>query len=94
MEIAGTGPQEEELKQQAQSLNLGDATKFLGWQRDMAPVLRRWDVFALPTLEESFFLAALEAMAAGLPVVATNVGGIPEFDFDQSLPPGDDKSSA
>jgi glycosyltransferase involved in cell wall biosynthesis len=79
LEIAGTGPLEEELKRQAQSLDLGDCARFLGWENDLASVLRRWDVFALPTLEESFFLAALEAMATGLPVVATNVGGIPEF---------------
>jgi glycosyltransferase involved in cell wall biosynthesis len=98
LEIAGTGPQEEDLKQQARSLGLGDSAGFLGWQHDMAPVLRRWDVFALPTLEESFFLAALEAMAAGLPVVATNVGGIPEFVEDGKtgwlVPPRDSDAVA
>jgi glycosyltransferase involved in cell wall biosynthesis len=73
LEIAGDGPQRAALE------GLRDpATTFLGWQVDLRPLFRRWAVLAMPSREEGFGLAALEGMAAGLPVVATRVGGIPE----------------
>jgi glycosyltransferase involved in cell wall biosynthesis len=93
LEIAGEGPARTSLEKEAQALGLGESVAFLGWQEDLQPVFRRWSVFALPSLEESFLLAALEAMAAGLPVVATAVGGTPEVIEDGRtgwlIPPAD-----
>lgn len=79
LEIAGEGPERENLEEQARRLGLMQRIRFLGWQREMGPVFRSWDIFAMPSLTEGFPMAALEAMAQGLPVVATSVGGLPEL---------------
>jgi glycosyltransferase involved in cell wall biosynthesis len=79
VEIAGSGPQRNELEQRVKVLGLAGSAEFLGWVDDLNFVLPRWDVFVLPSLEEGFPIAALEAMAAGLPVVASAVGGVPEL---------------
>jgi glycosyltransferase involved in cell wall biosynthesis len=93
LEIAGSGPEEPALRRVVQQLGLNDRVTFLGWQTDLAPLFERWDVFAMPSIEEAFGIAALEAMAAGLPVVATNVGGVPELvehgKTGWLVPPGD-----
>jgi glycosyltransferase involved in cell wall biosynthesis len=93
LEIAGTGPQREQLEREASRLGLKDQVRFLGWQRDLSPMFRNWDVFASPSHEEGFGMAALEAMAEGLPVVATSVGGQPEVIEDCKtgylVPPSD-----
>jgi glycosyltransferase involved in cell wall biosynthesis len=58
-----------------------------------AVVLKRWDVFVLPSRSDAFPLASLEAMAAGVPIVASRVGGIPEqithLEHGVLVPPGD-----
>ena len=51
---------------------------YLGLQRDVAPLLRDVDLLLMTSLSESFCLVALEAMACGVPVLATHVGGLPE----------------
>ena len=79
LEIAGAGPEESALKLEARKLGLDECITFLGWQSDMASLFAKWDVFVLPSLEEGFGIALVEAMAAGLPVIATTVGGIPEI---------------
>lgn len=79
VEIAGSGPQREKLEKAVADAGLGEKVKFLGWIDDLKSVLPRWDVFVMPSLEEGFPIAALDAMAAGLPVVATPVGGVPEI---------------
>jgi glycosyltransferase involved in cell wall biosynthesis len=79
LEIAGEGPEEERLRRAAADLGIAVHVRFLGWQTDLAACLRRWDVFAQPSLEEGFGIAVVEAMAAGLPVVASNVGGLVEI---------------
>jgi glycosyltransferase involved in cell wall biosynthesis len=79
VEIAGTGPEHQSLQEEVFTLGLGDAVVFAGWQADIWPWLARWDIFVQPSLGEGFGMAALEAMAAGLPVVATSVGGLPEL---------------
>lgn len=98
LEIAGSGPEREPLEKEVHSLRLTDHVTFLGWQRDLEAVMPRWDVFVLPSLEEGFGMAALEAMAAGLPVVATAVGGVPELVEDGRtgwlVPPADSDALA
>ncbi len=79
LEIAGCGPELEKLKLEAKDLGLDNSVHFLGWQDDLKPALSRWFAFALPSVEEGFGIAVLEAMAAGLPVVASAVGGLPEL---------------
>lgn len=79
LQIAGDGPEREALENLVSRLSLQDGVEFLGWRPALQEVFSRWDVFALPSLEEGFGMAALEAMAAGLPVVATDVGGLPEL---------------
>ena len=79
LEIAGEGPEREKLEREARQLGLTEQIKFLGWQRAMGSIFSRWDIFAMPSLTEGFPMAALEAMAHGLPVVATQVGGLPEL---------------
>ena len=93
LEIAGSGPEEQRLAETARELGVADGVKFLGWVDDLRQVLRTWDVFALPSYDEGLPMSILEAMAEGLPVVATNVGGIPELVEDGRtgylVPPGD-----
>ena len=79
VEIAGSGPELEDLKVQVARLGLQEHVRFLGWMDDLSSTLRGWDVFVMPSLEEGFPTAALNAMAAGVPVVATTVGGVPEL---------------
>jgi glycosyltransferase involved in cell wall biosynthesis len=76
--LAGYGPLEVELKEQAERLGLSDGIHFLGAREDMAEVLAALDVYALPSIWEGFPMVVLEAMAAGLPIVATRVGGVAE----------------
>ncbi len=78
VEIAGGGPCLEELEQLAASLGVADRIRFLGEVHDVPAVLARARMFVLPSLSEGIPLTVLEAMACGLPVVATRVGGLPE----------------
>jgi glycosyltransferase involved in cell wall biosynthesis len=98
VEIAGSGPQREKLERAVVHTGLAEQVKFLGWIDDLASVLPRWDVFVMPSLEEGFPIAALDAMAAGLPVVATPVGGVPELIEDGKtgwlVPPRDSEALA
>jgi glycosyltransferase involved in cell wall biosynthesis len=80
--IAGDGPERGRLESQAARLGLGDAVTFLGYCERVQDVLPQCDAFALPSLTEGIPLALLEAMAAGLPCVATAVGGVPEVLVD------------
>lgn len=93
VEIAGAGPQREKLEETVAQIGLAGRVKFLGWVDDVQWVLPRWDVFVMPSLEEGFPIAALDAMAAGLPVIASSVGGIPELVVDGEtgwlVPPAD-----
>jgi N-acetyl-alpha-D-glucosaminyl L-malate synthase BshA len=80
--LAGDGPERNNLERLARELNIWDDVIFLGKVRDTAHVLEIADVFLLPSETESFGLAALEAMAVGVPVISSNTGGIPEVNIE------------
>ncbi len=75
LKIAGDGPQKDELEALCSSLNLGDRVSFVGWQVDPQAFLSGLDLFVLPSRSEAFGLVAIEAMAAGVPVVAAQSDG-------------------
>jgi glycosyltransferase involved in cell wall biosynthesis len=77
--IVGEGPARGPLESLIHRLGLSTCVRFAGARRDIPRILPALDVFVLPSLYEGFGIAILEAMAAGKPVVATTVGGIPEF---------------
>ena len=77
--IVGDGPARGSLESLSRELRLSDCTRFAGARRDIPRILPLVDLFVLPSLYEGFGIAILEAMAAAKPVVATAVGGIPEF---------------
>ena len=77
--IVGDGPSRHELELLREQLGLSSWVVFAGSRRDIPRVLHALDAFVLPSLYEGFGIALLEAMAAGKPVIATAVGGIPEF---------------
>lgn len=74
---AGQGPLESEVRREAAELGLGDRFRLLGYVSDAGALLSASDVFVLASRVEGFPIALLEAMAMGLPVVATAVGGTP-----------------
>lgn len=77
--LVGDGPERPGAEELCRELNLCDDIRFVGKQQDMEEILAIADLFLLPSEYESFGLSALEAMAGGAPVVATNVGGLPEI---------------
>jgi glycosyltransferase involved in cell wall biosynthesis len=91
--IAGEGPLEEELRAEQRALGLEESVKFLGFRTDVFELLRAADFFCLPSLSEGLGTSILEAMAAGLPVVATRTGGVPEIVEEERtgilVPPSD-----
>jgi len=80
--LVGDGPERIPTEQQVEQLGLSGAVTFLGSQEYVEDIFPLADAFLLPSLHESFGLAALEAMAAGVPVVVTNRGGPPEVVTD------------
>lgn len=76
--LVGDGPDRAEAERLARDLGIWEHVKFLGKQNALPDILSAADVFLLTSQSESFGLAALEAMSCGVPVVATNIGGIPE----------------
>ncbi len=76
--IVGDGPNRKNLEEKSGKLGLGGNVIFLGFRDDIAQILSASDLFVLPTIWEGFPNTILEAMAAGLAVVATNTSGIPE----------------
>ncbi len=76
--LVGDGPELEPARQRLHSLGLDGDVEYAGERLDIVDVLSQADVFLLPSATESFGLAALEAMACEVPVVASRVGGLPE----------------
>jgi glycosyltransferase involved in cell wall biosynthesis len=81
--IVGDGHDRAMLEELAASLGLGSRVIFAGLSHNVAPYYALADVFVLPSLSEGSPNALLEAMASGLPIVATSVGGVPEIVFDE-----------
>ncbi|MCB9746954.1 MAG: glycosyltransferase [Candidatus Omnitrophica bacterium] len=77
--IVGDGPLKSNLLKLAKELDIQGSVKFAGFREDIAQMLQIMDVFVLSSIMEGISLTVLEAMAAGLPVVATKVGGNPEI---------------
>lgn len=96
--LIGDGPQYPLACQLVNELQLEDKVLFLGSQKRIADILSVSDLMLLLSEKESFGLAALEAMACGVPVIGTNIGGIPEVVVDGEtgyiVPLGDTKRAA
>ncbi len=89
--LVGDGPEAPALRALAAELGLTDRVRFAGQRRDVAALLSEADLFVLSSDYEGLPLALLEAMGAGLPILSTAVGGIPDVVTDNGLltPPGD-----
>jgi len=74
--IAGEGPLEDELKRESVELGIEKNVLFVGPRLDIPELLKLFDVYVLPSVWEGLPMVLLEAMAAGCPVIATNVGGV------------------
>jgi glycosyltransferase involved in cell wall biosynthesis len=96
--IAGDGELREAVEREIASRGLGDRFRLLGWRQDVPDVLASMDLFVLTSKFEGLPRAVLQAMAAGVPVVATSVGGTPEVVRDgvtgRLVPPGDPAAAA
>lgn len=73
--IVGDGPEREKLEAIVRQENLSDRVRFLGFRRDVGAILKASDVFVLPSRMEGWSIATTEALAVGVPVVATRVAG-------------------
>ena len=92
--LVGDGPLRPRLEQMAKSIGIRNRVTFLGWRRDVAAVLKASDIYVHSTHSDGFGIAACEAMAAGLPVVASDVPGLAQLVAGVGIlfPAGDDKA--
>lgn len=77
--FAGDGPLKEDLEKKATEAGVEKNIVFLGWRDDIARILAAFDVFCLPSLNEGMGRVLVEAMAHGIPIVASDAGGIPDL---------------
>ena len=80
--LVGEGPEKEGAERLVEQLGISDKVVFFGNSYEIDRILCFSDLFLLPSQTESFGLAALEAMASGVPVISTNTGGLPEVNVD------------
>jgi len=96
--VVGTGSLYQELKEYSGSLKMEDRIIFLGFREDIPDVLASLDLFIMPSLSEGLGTAALEAAAAGLPIIASKVGGLPDIVENGKtgilVPPGSSRALA
>ena len=94
----GQGPMQRELHDRAEELLLADRFRFLGYRPDAVQIMSGFDIFCLASHHEGLPIALMEALVLGLPVVATNVGGIAEIVTDGReailVPPGEPQQLA
>jgi glycosyltransferase involved in cell wall biosynthesis len=91
--LVGDGPERGAVEEEVRRAGVESTVRLLGERSDVAELLRAAEIFVLSTRSEGLPLSVLEAMAAGLPVVASDVGGVPELVVDGEtgllVPPGD-----
>lgn len=91
--VAGDGSERVALEAQARQLGVADSVRFLGMRTDVARILSAADLFVHPTFADALPTTLAEAMAAGLPIVGSDVGGVPEMIIHERngllVPPGD-----
>ena len=91
--LVGDGEEETQLKQMAHDLGVDECIDFAGWSDDTHSLLRTHDLFVLPSRSEGQPIALMDALATGLPCIASAVSGIPEFlgegAFGALVPPDD-----
>ena len=96
--LVGSGADEKPLRDLAVDLGITGRVRFLGWRDDVRQLLQAVDLYVQPSLTEGLPLAVVEAGAAGLPIVASDVGGIPEIITHGAngllVPPGDPQALA
>jgi N-acetyl-alpha-D-glucosaminyl L-malate synthase BshA len=80
--MVGEGPEKEDAERLCIKLGIMDKVVFFGNSNEISQILCFSDLFLLPSITESFGLAALEAMASGVPVISSNTGGIPEVNIE------------
>ncbi len=80
--MVGDGPERYNVEKLCREMSLCDHILFLGKQENVGDILASTDIFLLPSENESFGLAVLEAMACGVPCVTSNAGGLPEVNID------------
>jgi len=80
--MVGDGKERADCEQLCRDLGVSADTRFLGKQDAIEEILSVADLFIMPSLSESFGLAALEAMACKVPVISSNAGGLPELNID------------
>lgn len=79
--LVGDGPDRKRAEQRCRDLGICDQVRFLGKQDQVEEVLSVADLFVIPSGSETFGLAALEAMGCGVPVISSNIGGLPEVNI-------------
>lgn len=96
--LVGDGPLRDDLQQRARAWNIESRVLFAGFVDDVRPALAAMDIVAIPSLQEGFGLAMVEAMAAGKSIVASDVGGLAEIAESEKtallVPPGNSEALA
>ena len=87
-----------EMKTQVRLMGISDNVRFAGWRKDIEEILPMFDIFVLPSLNEGMGRVLVEAMAAAVPIVASDTGGIPDVVRHREngflVPPGDPEALA